>query len=134
MTYPPTLTADRTNGQTIQASDMNSAYDAIDDIVAELGSDPGDGSTVTARLTALDSTVSGKAATSHAHSASTDITSGTVPTARLGTGTASSTTALFGDQTYKTVNTSVTPNITAAATAPVSPATGDIWIDTSTVL
>lgn len=33
----------------------------------------------------------------------TNLASGTVPTARLGTGTANSTTALFGDQTYKTV-------------------------------
>jgi hypothetical protein len=31
----------------------------------------------------------------------TNIGSGTVPTARLGTGTASSTTVLYGDQTYK---------------------------------
>jgi hypothetical protein len=33
------------------------------------------------------------------------ITTGTVATARLGSGTASSTTALFGDQTYKTITT-----------------------------
>ena len=32
----------------------------------------------------------------------TNLGSGTVPTARLGTGTASSTTILYGDQTYKT--------------------------------
>lgn len=46
------------------------------------------------------------AAASHTHAAS-DITSGTIATARLGSGTASSTTALFGDQTYKSVVTSV---------------------------
>jgi hypothetical protein len=39
--------------------------------------------------------------------AASAITTGTVATARLGTGTASSTTALFGDQTYKSVVTSV---------------------------
>jgi len=32
----------------------------------------------------------------------TQLTSGTVPTARLGSGTASSSTVLYGDQTYKT--------------------------------
>jgi hypothetical protein len=32
------------------------------------------------------------------------LASGTVPTARLGSGTASSTTALFGDQSYKTID------------------------------
>ena len=32
----------------------------------------------------------------------TNLGSGTVPTARLGTGTASSSTILYGDQTYKT--------------------------------
>lgn len=36
------------------------------------------------------------------------ITTGTVATARLGSGTANSTTALFGDQTYKTVSTPTT--------------------------
>ena len=32
----------------------------------------------------------------------TNLASGTVPTARLGSGTASSSTVLYGDQTYKT--------------------------------
>lgn len=40
----------------------------------------------------------------HAHAAS-DVTSGTVATARLGSGTANSTSVLFGDQTYKAVAT-----------------------------
>ena len=43
----------------------------------------------------------GAAAASHTHSAS-DITSGTVATARLGSGTADATTFLRGDQTYAT--------------------------------
>ena len=43
----------------------------------------------------------GAAATSHTHAA-TDITSGTVATARLGSGTASSTTFLRGDNTWAT--------------------------------
>ena len=51
----------------------------------------------TAQQTALD----GKAAASHSHSGA-DITSGTVSTARLGTGTASASTYLRGDQTWAT--------------------------------
>jgi hypothetical protein len=38
----------------------------------------------------------------------TNITTGLVPTARLGTGTASSTTFLAGDQTYKTITADIT--------------------------
>ena len=38
----------------------------------------------------------------------TNLGSGTVPTARLGTGTASSTTVLYGDQTYKTEPSGIT--------------------------
>ena len=49
----------------------------------------------TAQQTALD----GKAAASHSHSGA-DITSGTVSTARLGTGAANATTFLRGDQTW----------------------------------
>lgn len=57
---------------------------------------------------------------SHTHAA-TDITSGTIATARLGSGIASSTTALFGDQTYKSVVTSVN-----GASGTVSVTTGSI--------
>lgn len=49
----------------------------------------------------LNATDVGAAATSHTH-ATTDITSGVMATARLGTGTANGTTFLAGDQTYKT--------------------------------
>lgn len=44
--------------------------------------------------------LAGKAALSHTHAA-TDITSGVLSAARLGTGTASSTTVLYGDGTWK---------------------------------
>lgn len=50
--------------------------------------------------------------------------SGTVPTARLGSGTANSTTVLYGDQTYKTIDLSTyaplaSPTFTGTVTAPL---------------
>jgi lysophospholipase L1-like esterase len=57
--------------------------DEVEAIAAELGANPsGPSATVAVRLDALDSTVSGKAETSHAHAASA-ITSGTIDAARL---------------------------------------------------
>ena len=77
----------------------------------------------TAQQTALD----GKAAASHSHSGA-DITSGTVSTARLGTGTADNTKFLRGDQTWATVTpgASALNDLTDVDTATDPPATDDV--------
>jgi hypothetical protein len=63
--------------------------------------------------------VTGVALASHTHDAA-NITSGTIATARLGTGTANSATYLAGDQTYKAAVTSVN-----GSTGAVTVAAGD---------
>ena len=70
--------------------------------VAQLPGLPAAWGSITGTLTAqtdLQSALDGKTATGHAHAAS-DVTSGTVATARLGSGTADSTKFLRGDQTW----------------------------------
>jgi len=54
-------------------------------------------------LAPIYTSLDGKAALVHTH-ASTDLVSGTIATARLGTGTATSTTYLSGNQTYKDIS------------------------------
>ena len=57
----------------------------------------------------------------------TNLASGTVPTARLGSGTASSSTVLYGDQTYKAEpGGGITEADRWYLTAAVTPATGDV--------
>lgn len=66
---------------------------------------------------ALTNTDVGAAAASHTHAAS-HITSGVIATPRLGSGAANSLTALFGDQTYKNVVTSVNGSNGAVTVSP----------------
>lgn len=72
MAYPPstlaTDKADSTTAATDHPGHHNALGAAVNDIVAELGTSPSGAETdLTARLTALDTTVAGKAAASHSH-------------------------------------------------------------------
>ena len=77
-----------------------------------------------ADITGLTSALDGKAAASHSHSGA-DITSGTVSTARLGTGAANATTFLRGDQTWAAAGGSET------LPASIIDAKGDVIVGTA---
>jgi hypothetical protein len=71
MPYPPSTGPDRANNTIIDAEHINTLADAIDSIVTELGTTPsGPTSDLTTRLGQLDTSVAGKAALNHSHSAS----------------------------------------------------------------
>lgn len=58
MPYPPTTIPTRVTGQRIEAAHLNVIKTALDEIVAELGSDPsGASATVQARLTVIETAV-----------------------------------------------------------------------------
>jgi hypothetical protein len=73
--------------------------------------------------------------TSAFYTNATSLNSGTVPTARLGTGTANATSYLRGDQTWATISnitSGSSGNISAGTTFPVSPGTGDQFLHSVT--
>lgn len=74
-------------------------------------------------LYSLDQAIVGRALASHNHAAG-DIASGTVATARLGSGTASSSTYLRGDQTWATISTYTLPAATSLTLGGVIVGTG----------
>lgn len=83
-------------------SSFSGAYSALSGIPSTFAPSAHKTSHATGGSDALTAADIGAAATSHTHAAS-DITSGTIDTARLASGTANSTTYLRGDQTWATV-------------------------------
>lgn len=76
-----------------------------------------DGTFSIAKTSGLQAALDAKAATSHTHAAA-DISSGTVATARLGSGTASASTFLRGDQTWASLAVDNNSVSSAIATNP----------------
>ena len=87
-------------------SSFSGAYSALSGIPSTFAPSAHKTSHATGGSDALTAADIGAAATSHTHTAA-DITSGTIATARLASGTANSTTYLRGDQTWASVSAGV---------------------------
>jgi len=87
-------------------SSFSGAYSALSGIPSTFAPSAHKTSHATGGSDALTAADIGAAATSHTHAAS-DITSGTIATARLASGTANSTTYLRGDQTWASVSAGI---------------------------
>ena len=87
-------------------SSFSGAYSALSGIPSTFAPSAHKTSHATGGSDALTAADIGAAATIHTHAAS-DITSGTIATARLASGTANSTTYLRGDQTWASVSAGV---------------------------
>jgi hypothetical protein len=74
-------------------------------------------------VTGLQGALDGKAAASHTHAAG-DIITGTIATARLGSGTANNTTFLRGDNTWQTVSSGATNLDSLSDVTVATPTTG----------
>ena len=97
-------------GRVTAGSSPTVAYSSLSGVPSTFAPSSHKASHATGGSDALTAADIGAAATSHSHAAS-DITSGTIATARLASGTADSTTYLRGDQTWATVSGSVSKTI-----------------------
>lgn len=104
-------------------SSFSGAYSALSGIPSTFAPSAHKSSHATGGSDALTAADIGAAATSHTHAAS-DITSGTIDTARLASGTANSTTYLRGDQTWQTIAAGGISTLNTLTTATQTFATG----------
>jgi hypothetical protein len=103
LTTAATISSSQVSGLGSLATQSSVAYSSLTGTPSTFAPSAHKTSHATGGSDALTASDIGAAASSHAHAAS-DITSGTVATARLGSGTANSSTYLRGDQTWATVS------------------------------
>lgn len=126
----PGILYDETDTTTVYAEDSNNATSAIVAIETELGTNPsGASATVGGRLDALDTTVAGK-------ENSLGFTPENAANKSTSTSLGTSNTLYPTQNAVKTyadaaVAAKITNKITVGTTAPSSPATNDLWVDTN---